>query len=298
MRPLKPAELLEAWERGRGASPVDRALMLLAHACAERSWDGLAALPIGERDAWLLTLREWTFGPSMSSVAACPACGARVELSFTVGDVRAAAGSAEVGAARVNGIPPGRSGPADATVIVRADAAPVLAMDGPDDGEPSGGADLANIVDPVGSVNDLHRLSVGGYEVAFRLPSSADLAGLGDEGDARLGLLRRCVREVRRKGRRRAVNQLPAAVLDAVAERMSEADPRADVRTALTCPDCGHGWQVVFDIVTWFWAELEDWAYRTLRDVHALASAYGWREADVLALSPWRRQCYLRMVDR
>ena len=37
------------------------------------------------------------------------------------------------------------------------------------------------------------------------------------------------------------------------------------------------------------------WARRTLRDVHVLARAYGWREADVLALSPTRRQIYVEL---
>ena len=31
--------------------------------------------------------------------------------------------------------------------------------------------------------------------------------------------------------------------------------------------------------------------------VHALASAYGWTEADVLAVGPWRRQVYLQAVS-
>jgi hypothetical protein len=33
-----------------------------------------------------------------------------------------------------------------------------------------------------------------------------------------------------------------------------------------------------------------------LRDVHELASAYGWRESEILALSPQRRQAYLELV--
>jgi hypothetical protein len=270
VRPLKPAELLDAWERGRGASSVDRALMLLAHACPESSWDGLAALPVGRRDARLLTLREWMFGPSMSSVASCPACGSRLELNFTVAEVRAAAGG-NAGPTRL----PGGAAATD--------------MDSGAEPDP---------VRPVDAGDDLHHLAVAGYDVTFRLPTSADLVGLGAEGDPRLALLSRCVLDARRKGRKRSVSQLPTSVIDALADRMSEADPGSDVRTALTCPDCGHGWQVAFDIVTWFWAEIEDWAHRILREVHTLASAYGWREAEILALSPWRRQLYLRMVGR
>jgi hypothetical protein len=33
-----------------------------------------------------------------------------------------------------------------------------------------------------------------------------------------------------------------------------------------------------------------------LREVHTLAWAYGWREADILAMSPARRQFYIELV--
>ena len=51
-----------------------------------------------------------------------------------------------------------------------------------------------------------------------------------------------------------------------------------------------------FDIVSFFWREIEEFAIRTLREIHALARAYGWAEDQILALSPTRRRCYLEMV--
>jgi hypothetical protein len=93
------------------------------------------------------------------------------------------------------------------------------------------------------------------------------------------------------------VHQLPTEVIDAVIERMAQADPQANLQLAVACPSCNHQWQVVFDIVSFFWSELNTWAQRTLREVHTLARAYGWPEADILAMSPWRRQCYLEMVS-
>ena len=52
----------------------------------------------------------------------------------------------------------------------------------------------------------------------------------------------------------------------------------------------------VFDIVSFFWTELEVWVARVLSDVHTLAQAYGWSEHDILSLSLTRRQCYLEIV--
>ena len=77
---------------------------------------------------------------------------------------------------------------------------------------------------------------------------------------------------------------------------MHEADPQADTQLSLTCPTCARVWQQAFDIVSYLWAEIGDWARRTLQEVHALATAYGWREADILAMSAQRRQWYLEMI--
>lgn len=152
-------------------------------------------------------------------------------------------------------------------------------------------------------------VAAGDYFVRCRLPASADLLAIADAGDATMArqmLLQRCVLAVEHTGAeseaadvaRPAIElaQLPPAVVESVVERMREADPQADTQLSLNCPACGHAWQQVFDIASYLWAELGDWARRTLREVHALASAYGWREADILAMSAQRRQWYLEMI--
>jgi len=53
---------------------------------------------------------------------------------------------------------------------------------------------------------------------------------------------------------------------------------------------------MTFDILTYLWSEIEDWAQRLLLEVHTLALAYGWSERDILAMSPRRRRLYLEMV--
>lgn len=154
---------------------------------------------------------------------------------------------------------------------------------------------------------DALTLSVENYEVTFRLPDSRDLSAVAAEveggsgvdlADARQSLLARCVERVTEGGEERAGGALvlPERVREAVAARMAEADPQSDIQLALTCPACEHRWSVAFDIVSYFWSEITNWAGRTLREVHTLASAYGWREEDILAMSPRRRHAYLEMV--
>jgi len=140
-------------------------------------------------------------------------------------------------------------------------------------------------------------LEADGYTIRFRLPDSTDLVGASGTETATLRrrIFERCLLSVRHGGEEVSFSELPDGVIGLVAERMAQADPQADVTFSVACPACGHTWQATFDIVTFFWREITGWSHRILQEVHLLASAYGWTEADILAMSPWRRQCYVEM---
>ena len=133
---------------------------------------------------------------------------------------------------------------------------------------------------------------VGAYRAEFRLPSSADLLAVSD----REALLRRCITKAWKGRKTISADAAPDALLDAVEEAMAEADPAGDIRLALTCPACAHQWVVVFDIGRFVWMEIDALARRIAGEVHLLAAAYGWREADILAMSAARRQLYIRQA--
>ena len=61
------------------------------------------------------------------------------------------------------------------------------------------------------------------------------------------------------------------------------------------CP-CGSEWVDELDIRTVVWSDLTEWVGRTLTEVHQLAQAYGWSEAEILAMSGWRRRWYLEAL--
>jgi len=144
----------------------------------------------------------------------------------------------------------------------------------------------------------LHASALG-YEVEFRLPSSADLLAVESATDAAAAereLLDRCVLSIWREGGSCGPASLPGAVIDAIDQRMGEIDAQAQVELDLTCPACTQPARSIFDIVTHLWSELETWARAQLRDIHAIASGYGWSESQILALNPARRRAYLELL--
>lgn len=150
-----------------------------------------------------------------------------------------------------------------------------------------------------GSCEKKHELEIGEALIQYRMPNSLDLAAVAECGDVDTAcnlLVRRCVVQVIRDGATVNWSELPALAKEKLAAHMAEQEPQADVILDLHCPACGHQWQTVFDIVSYFWTELNTEARRLLYDVHTLALAYGWSESDILSMSDTRRQLYLGMV--
>ncbi|MFE4328910.1 hypothetical protein ACFRQM_05485 [Streptomyces sp. NPDC056831] len=153
------------------------------------------------------------------------------------------------------------------------------------------------------------RIREDDWEVEFRVPSVADLTAAARHADARRALLERCVVSVVRDGGdmpagapddspdmiAALVGALPPAVQRRIAEAAERADPAADVTLDVSCPDCGAATRAELDIASYLWAELDAWARDLLLDVHLLATAYGWSEPEILALSPLRRRYYLEL---
>jgi len=239
MRLPSPEDMLDAWERGVPKGSVDRGVILAALAVPEASEDALAALPIGERDRRLLGLRAMAFGPRLTGLLSCEACGEQLELELAVDDLR------------------GVTTPTKGDLVVAA----------------------------------------GDYVVWLRLPDSHDLRAAAAAADGARVLLQRCMVRAELDGEPIAADALPATVIERAGKALSDADPLADTRFALTCVQCGHACQASFDTVAFLWAELDAWAGRMQREVHALAGAYGWSERDILRLGPARRGRYLRMIE-
>ncbi|MBK6358248.1 MAG: hypothetical protein IPF44_16840 [Betaproteobacteria bacterium] len=140
----------------------------------------------------------------------------------------------------------------------------------------------------------------------WRLPSSRDQAMILDAPDPDTAvewLLDRCRVDDIQSGMTSTVDRKKSpkskcspARIGEIESRMEALDPAADIRLGMRCSDCGHAWDAVLDVGNCFWDELGIRARQLLESVHRLASAYGWREAEILALSPARRAAYLNMI--
>jgi rubredoxin len=134
---------------------------------------------------------------------------------------------------------------------------------------------------------------------SFRLPTSRDLAivaqerGAAPDPDAAAA---RLLRVCRVDGGDDAGQTWSEEELEEAGEKISAADPLAEIVLNFQCPVCEATCQESLDLPTFLWAELEVRARRLVLDVHALASAYGWSESEILSLSDTRRQLYMEMV--
>lgn len=135
-------------------------------------------------------------------------------------------------------------------------------------------------------------IAINEYQIDFRLPTVADTFDLANLEQ----LLKRCILKVTRAEIIHPVTELPHHVIEAVSNAMTSADPQANIQLALVCPACQYAWEAPFDIASFLWVEINRWAQRTILEIHQLASAYGWSEAEILSVSPTRRQIYFSMI--
>jgi hypothetical protein len=144
-------------------------------------------------------------------------------------------------------------------------------------------------------------INMDGVDLEFRTLNSRDMAALdecSDSHSARLILLERCLLNVLQKGKKLELKLLPQTIIFNLGEKMAETyDPHVEIKFSMECPACKHNWKAFFDIVSFLWAEIHARAQRVLHEVHLLAGAYGWQQADILDMSAPRKQFYLELVS-
>ena len=129
----------------------------------------------------------------------------------------------------------------------------------------------------------------------LRVPTGADqeaVAGLEEGKESFRVLLRRLV--VRPSGgeeQPEGFTEQDIAAIDAALEAVA---PEVATKAQAACPECGRTNLIHVDPYVY----LNLGSVALLAEIHRLASAYHWGEAEILALPTSRRRKYLQLVDR
>ena len=83
----------------------------------------------------------------------------------------------------------------------------------------------------------------------------------------------------------------------AVAGALADHDPLVHFTASCACPACGQINEIAIDLGGLALRRLAQRRRGLIEDVHALASAYGWTVAVVLAIGEVRRAAYRALVD-
>jgi hypothetical protein len=138
-----------------------------------------------------------------------------------------------------------------------------------------------------------------GYRVEFRAPTIGDCvaaADFSDAGSVYQSLLQRCVSGIGPDGAALHVETLPDGALQALEEHLQSTDAATALQLSLACPSCQQLHATPLDVAAFCWAEIDAQMPRLLDEVHLLATRYGWRETDILAMGGTRRSHYLERV--
>lgn len=132
----------------------------------------------------------------------------------------------------------------------------------------------------------------------IRLATGADqevIAGIEDEDEAVRALVARCLLSL--GDEEASFDEPPAFTEDDLAridEALEEVAPEVALRARGRCPECREPNEVWLDP----YHALDRPGGALFREVHALATAYHWSEAEILGLARSRRRIYLGLIDQ
>lgn len=145
------------------------------------------------------------------------------------------------------------------------------------------------------------------YELAFKLSAliasrRPDGRAIGDPPTVKIGRSR--VRLPRRSDVWGTAEDLlsrltvagPVPNANAAGEVLEAADPTLDFDLIGACPECGDHQAVPFSIGPFLEATFQRDLAFLAREVHLIASGYGWSLAEILSLSRAERQSYARLL--
>jgi hypothetical protein len=124
--------------------------------------------------------------------------------------------------------------------------------------------------------------------IRFRLPSVEDQLAVLGEPQAESLLARRCIDSKR----------LSARTIARVEHAMDSIAPPVSRPLAGTCPGCSEPVTVSLHVTRLVMDELQSAAAGAHEQIDAIAAAYHWAEADILAMPQRRRRAYTEMIQQ
>lgn len=129
------------------------------------------------------------------------------------------------------------------------------------------------------------------YHLRVRLPLSNDLFGK-DEFE----IIKNCILNFKEYQGEAIDKTIPKIIINQINYEFDKVCKASNITYLLSCAECSHEWQVFFDIVSYLWQEIDQWAKTFLDQIYMLAKAFGWSERDIINMSENRRHHYLNLI--
>lgn len=151
---------------------------------------------------------------------------------------------------------------------------------------------LAAVLDRLPADEPIRACLPGARLVTLRRPTGRDLSDWrAQRPSSRTLAVEAMLRSLVIEG---AVNAEDAPVLG---EILANEDSLVVFSVACACPQCDGPTEVRIDLEDIALTRLRQRQHALLREVHVLASHYGWTEGQILAVAPARRARYLRLIE-
>lgn len=137
----------------------------------------------------------------------------------------------------------------------------------------------------------------GSGTLRFRVPTGMDQLAWLEEGVSGEGAEVNFIKRLLREESDAWPEMHSEEAIKAVEAALEEADPLTVLYVETSCPECGHENRFPLDLERICLDLLAREQPCLLDDIHRLALAYHWSEAEILAIPPARRRHYLARLE-
>jgi hypothetical protein len=154
--------------------------------------------------------------------------------------------------------------------------------------------ELTQALERAARASNIRRLDDGSFEtqsgVRFRLPTAREEIAVAENASAEVAAQRLA---------EWSILEAPPGVnaIAAVEEAVEEVAPVVDIDITTACPECGASQVLRFDLQFYVLQAILQERLQLLREMHRIASAYGWSHQEILDLRRSERRGLVDLID-
>ncbi len=146
-------------------------------------------------------------------------------------------------------------------------------------------------------------ITIGGKSLCLRRPTGQDQLDwlkkvYPDETSATIEIIRSLIVNEGEKEKLTKSHKFGAKAIKKINSALEDSDPLLTYNLRIVCPCCKQESIYKLDLEGMALSVLQSKQQQLIKNIHLFAKQYHWNESEILAIPAWRREAYLKLINK